>query len=652
MSIAKMNHLSLIGLREERDSLLSRLCDIGCVEISEPDIEAVNEELGDVLRRDTSSLPEHKAQLAEVNSAVAALRKYGKIKKGLFVKREDVSGRKFFDETLRDRALGIAETINGFMKDIASCDSSVNKLTASLASLKPWESLDIPLELEETRYTDIMLGTCPASCEAASLEAAAAEVSDCVQFYPVFKNKEQQYMVLITHKAVTEEVLKVLRPLSFGVTRFKEYKGTAKDNMARINKEIEEAKEKKAQRQKDIASYRDEISSLQFALDHINQQIIKDTVAERFLTDGTVFAIEGWFPADRSEEFEKVISEFTCAKEVRQPEEGETPPTLLRNPKWMNGINMVTEMYSLPAYNGGIDPNPLMFFWYVFFFGFMFADVAYGIVIMLICIIIIKKFNPKKTIGKMMHLGIWLGASTTFCGIFVGGFFGNLPEVIYDSFLHKDMPLWLERFSEGYIVNPLSDPLTVLILALAIGFVQLIFGQCIHIYMGFRDHKGVGALLDVVPWWIFFAGIVAIVMGKGIWLLIASLVILVLTQGHAKKGIGKKLIGGFAGLYDITSWLSDILSYARLMALMLATTVIAQVFNTLGALAGNLIIFIPVFCLGHAFNIGINLIGTYVHAARLQYLEFFGKFYVDGGIPFRPLQYDTKYVDIITEEEK
>ena len=651
MSIAKMNHLSLIGLKEERDDLLADLFDIGCVEISEPDIESVNEELGDILKRDTSRASVYKAEFAEVNSAILTLRKYAKIKKGLFVKREDASRRKFFDEMLRDRAVDIAQTINDYTRQISGTFSAENKLESALASLTPWESLDLPLETEGTKYTDIILGAAPASCDTASLISAAEGASPLVQVLPVSSNKEQQYMVIISHKADTEEVLKVLRPMSFGVVKFKDISGTAKENIAVLNQQKEEAAKEREDLISKIVSYKDEINSLQFAYDHINQEIIRDTVAERFLTDGTVFAIEGWVPVDKTEEFQKVISRFTCAQELRAPQEEEIPPTLLRNPKWMQGINMVTEMYSLPAYNG-IDPNPLMFFWYVFFFGFMFADVAYGIIIFCLALFVTVKFKPKKTMGQMFRLGIWLGGSTAICGVFVGGFFGNFPEILFEDLLGREMPAWLETFCNGIIVNPVNDPMTVLIISLCIGAVHLVFGQCIHLYMGFRDKKPLGPILDVVPWWIFFASIVMIVFGMGIWPLIVSLVILVLTQGHESPKIMGKIIGGFKGVYNITSWLSDILSYARLMALMLATSVIAQVFNTLGALPGNIIVFILIFLIGHTFNIGVNLIGTYVHAARLQYLEFFGKFYIEGGVPFKPLQYDTKYVDIISEEEK
>ena len=401
-----------------------------------------------------------------------------------------------------------------------------------------------------------------------------------------------------------------------------------------------------------IKALGDQRSELKLAIDQLTQQEAKEAVKDRFLTDGTIVFLEGWVEEPKLDKLERELTGLDCAYELADPQEGDTVPTLLSNPKWMRGINMVTEMYSLPAYDG-IDPNPLMFFWYIFFFGFMFADVAYGIIIYLACTIIQKKYKPKNTLGYMMSLGRWLGGSITFCGIFAGGFFGNSVTTFAETFLgitQDQFPAWLSTFCDGIVVNPVEDPLKVLIIAICIGCVHLVFGQCIRIYMGFRDHEPLEGILDVVPWWIVFAGIAVLVFCDTPLVLILGALSLILTQGrHKEGGIIKKIMGGITSLYDITSWLSDVLSYARLMALMLAGSV--MVFNTIAALPGNIIVFFVVFLIGHTFNIGVNLIGTYVHDARLQYLEFFGKFYKEGGIPFKPLKYNTKYVDIIEEEK-
>lgn len=655
MSIVRMKRLRLIGFSEQKDQLLQDLLHLGCVEITEPGDKAADPDWTQLVHRDSSSFAERKAEAAALSSAMTTLKKYAPKKKGLFRKRVALSSTDFFDDSVKAQAMDIANTVNDCTREISRIYSAENKLNASLSSLLPWADLPLPLEQQSTAQTELVLGTAPPGTNLSVLEDAMSKVTDLAQLTQISGDAEQNYYLLIVHKSVHDEVISALRPLSFGVVRFKGLTGTAQENIDRLRKEKDALESQRKEQEECIAANGGHMALLERTSDRVNQELNREAVSERFLTDGRIFFAEGWLPADRVEDLTILLNNYVCAWESADPAEGETPPTLLKNPKWMECINMVTEMYSLPAYDG-IDPNPLYFFWYVFFFGFMFADVAYGLIILTICILVTKFVKPKKTLGRMFQLGIWLGASTAICGIFMGGFFGNALEVIYQTFIPGGlavMPAWMVKFCSGIVVNPISDPMSALVLSIAIGCVHLIMGQCIHIYMGFRDgvKAGLDSMLDVVPWWVLFAGIgVFAVKGTAIGLLIGVLT-LIATQGRHAKGFGRKLFGGIKSLYDVTSWLSDVLSYARLMALMLATSVIAQVFNTIGALPGSIIAFVLVFVVGHGFNIGINLIGTYVHAARLQYLEYFSKFYKEGGIPFRPLQYDTKYVDIKSEED-
>ena len=154
------------------------------------------------------------------------------------------------------------------------------------------------------------------------------------------------------------------------------------------------------------------------------------------------------------------------------------------------------------------------------------------------------------------------------------------------------------------------------------------------------------AVWNEITWWIVFAGIALAVLGIGNIVLVLGVILVVAGPVITGKGLGK-ITGIFASLYNnVTGYFGDILSYSRLMALMMAGSVIAQVFNTLGTIPGNVIFFFIVATVGNVLNFGLNLLGCYVHDMRLQCLEFFGKFYEDGGKPFRPLQFNTKYVDI------
>ena len=454
-------------------------------------------------------------------------------------------------------------------------------------------------------------------------------------------DKELHYLLLLCHKEEGEAAVAALRRHGFSLHSFKEFTGTAGENIARIDAQLSALEAEQQELKESLGKMGSAGWSLRLCADRLNGELAKAAATERLLTDGTVVFLQGWVPSRERMRVLAILEEQGCAWELTNPPEGEVPPVLLRNNRLIASMNMVTEMYSLPAY-GGIDPNPLIFPFFALFYGFMFADMGYGLVMFLAGLVLSRRFRPKGAMGNILQLLMVCGVTSFVCGALTGGFFGDLIPVVAEVFLHKEVAL-------PCLISPLDDPMTVLVLGIGLGCVQLLVGQCIHIFMGFRDGEGPDALLDVVPWWIVFGGIALMALQGSPLLLLLGVLALILTQGRHEQGLLKKLWGGISSLYDVTGWLSDVLSYSRLMALMLATTVIASVVNMLGTLPANLLVFIPIFLFGHSFNLGINLIGTYVHAARLQYLEFFGKFYKDGGRAFQPLRYQTNYVDVLND---
>lgn len=656
MAIVKMKRLRVIALAAQRDELLQRLLHAGCVEVTEPQAELSDPEWMALLKRDTSALSDVKARQNAVNGALEALQKYAPEKKGLFIHRRTIKEKEFLSDAAMNAALHSAGEINARVQKISQLYTQENRLTGQRASLVPWSGLDLDLNTSGTEHARVSFHTCPPAVDLEEVRQALAQAAPSAELFPVSADRELQYLVIMCHRAESETVTETVRPWSFSTVSFKDLNGTAAENITRIDGELEEIRVRRDKTAEEIAAMADCRRDLQVCSDRLTAELSKESAKERLLTNGTVVFMEGWISEPGIPKAEAEMLKFACAWETAEPLEEEEPPILLHNPKWMTPINMVTEMYSLPAYRG-IDPNPLIFWFFLFFFGFMFADVAYGIIIWAVCFVISRKYNPKGTMGYMFRLGQYMGISTFICGIFTGGFFGDvIPKVAEQMFgiPMEGLPGWLQTFSNGIIVNPINDPMTTLILAIVIGVVQLVFGQCIHIYMGFRDGHPMDGLLDVVPWWLFFGSIGLVAAGQPWWWILVGCAILIATQGHTKRGFFGKLFGGVASLYDVTSWLSDVLSYSRLMALMLATSVIASVMNTLGTLGGlsvgGIILFVLVFIIGHVFNVGVNIIGTYVHAARLQYLEFFGKFYEEGGQAFQPMTYNTKYVDIIEEE--
>ncbi|MDY3013947.1 MAG: V-type ATP synthase subunit I [Evtepia sp.] len=650
MAIVKMKRLRLLALESERDALLARLQHAGCVEVLEPEGQLNDPEWTALLHRDTTTLLEVKAQASVIRSSLEALKKYAEVKSGLFVQRVPVQEEDFFASRVLEDALKTAEFINQCTRQLSKLQTQETNLLNGKAGLLPWASLDLPLETRETVTTVLQLGTCPVAVELSTLEGELAQAAERAQLYEVSADKHQRYLLLVCSKDQAEDAVKSLRPFGYGMARIKGMTGTAGENIRRLEEELAENARQREELIGRIVDCKDQSKALEICQDRLEQELQKQQAREKVLTDGTMIFLEGWAAETGLEELKQELAQFVCAYDLSDPDPEDTPPTLLKNRKWISCINMVTEMYSLPVYHGGIDPNPLIFGFFVVFFGFMFADLAYGIVLFALSLYITKKYRPKGTVGYMFHLGQYLGISTAVFGALTGGLCGDAIYQFTSAFFPEHV------ISMPALINPLQDPMTIMAIALGMGVIHMLFGQCVHIYMEIRDGRPAEGFLDVVPWWIVFAGI-AVAYFKGTPMVIGlGFLALLLTQGRHKKGIVGKLFGGLASWYDITSWLGDILSYCRLMALMLATSVISQVFNILATLPGKglpkvvgILIFLLIFFIGNAFNMGINIIGTYVHAARLQYLEFFSKFYKEGGVPFRPLKYNTKFVDVTTQ---
>ncbi len=645
MSIVKMKRFRLIGLEAEQESLLQALLHIGCVEISQPTEKLADPEWGALLRPDDAALQDIREQANNVKTALAALDKYAPVKSGLFEKRKSISEGEFLSRAALESALGKASEINGHIAEIGLLYGQENRLESLRSSFSPWTSLDISLETTSTAHTHIAFGVCPSDVNILQLQEKLAQTSPSSALFLAHTDRDQHYLLFICHLSELDAGNEILKQSAFSRVTFQDVHGTAKESIAVLDQQLDQLAAQRRIHEEAVRGYQNCREDLKICSDRIAQELSKEAAKENLLTNGTIFFAEGWIPAEAEEAFAKTIFPFTCACETSDPVEGEKPPTLLKNTKLVSSVNSITEMYSLPAYDS-VDPNPLMFPFYVMFFGMMYADVAYGLILFLLSHIIIKKYHPKGGVGELLKLARVCGVTTIFWGALSGSFFADVISVVAESFFGT------ENFSLYIpVLNPVENPLPVLYLSLVLGIIQIIFGMGIKAYMLIRDGHILDAIFDVGSWWVVFAGIAVAALTGNFVVCLIGVAMLILTQGRKSPSFFGKIGGGIASLYDITSYLGDILSYSRLMALMLASSVIGSLVNILGALAGNVLVFIPIFVIGHAFNMGINVIGTYVHAARLQYLEFFGKFYREGGTPFRPLTYHTNYVDIMKEEQ-
>lgn len=361
----------------------------------------------------------------------------------------------------------------------------------------------------------------------------------------------------------------------------------------------------------------------------------------RLMDTVETFLLEGWVPEESWPSLKQELDKYPCAYDISDPapEEYEKVPVRLKNNTLTKPLNMVTEMYSLPAY-GTLDPNPLMAPFFILFYGIMMADMGYGLLMILAGAIILKKKKPGGTFGHLCGLLVLCGITTFIMGALTGGFFGDFLTQVVKLTTGGD-------FALPALFTPLEDTMMILVGAMCLGFVQILTGMAISFVSKLKHGQVLDAVFEEVTWWVVFAGLGLMIAGITPIVLVIGLVMVVAGPVIQNQGFGK-ITGIFGSLYNhVTGYFGDILSYSRLMALMLAGSVIAQVFNTLGAIPGNIVIFLIISFAGNTLNFALNLLGCYVHDLRLQCLEYFGKFYQDGGRPFRPLDLNTKYYNVV-----
>ena len=634
-----MKHLRLLGMESEREALLKAMQEMECVEISSIDGSEEALKSGFAKPDDKALMSAQEASRA-YRTALASLDRFAPEKKGMFRKRQGVSRAAFFSAESEENARTAAETINKDTRRLGEIESERRKNEALRATLAPWLTVDVPLGGADGALS-VFFGTVGLNVTNDALKALADSLDGLLTWQQASSDRSLRYLLVMCHGSVKERALSALRDLGFSTVSFRGMTGTAKENDKALAENLAALEKERQEIEQRIAGLGGKREALLEASDRAAIALRREEAKSRLVGTDKAFLLEGWLPADRCAEIEKTLKPFTCAIETREPTEDEYPqvPVQLKNNKLTRPLNMVTEMYSLPAY-GTLDPNPLMAPFFILFYGIMMADMGYGLLMMIASVIISKKYRPKGTSGELFSLLGLCGISTFIMGALTGGFFGDFLTQLVAIVSPGTV------FALPKLFDPLDDLTMILIGSMALGMVQIVTGMAISLIEKCKRKKFLDAFFEEITWWTVFIGIALLALGKGAAVLYVGCALVLLGPIVQGKGWGK-LTGVFGSLYNhVTGYFGDILSYTRLMALMLAGSVIAQVFNMLAAMPGNVIAFIIISMLGNAMNFGLNLLGCYVHDLRLQCLEFFNKFYVDGGKPFRPMTLDTEYVDL------
>lgn len=670
MAVLQMQRISICAMRKNRKAILERLQELGAMEI---DIRL--EDDSDYIKLDVSNSKatfEKQAQAAD--RALEIIDQYAPEKTGMLA---SLAGKPLIDKDLfakaarsQDNYIETARRIVSLDKKVAEGRANILKLQNQVEALTPWLGLTVPVNYKGTRRTSVMIGNIAGSVTLEDVYELIAKFSpetEAVDVELISSDKDYTYLAVVCLTQDAQKVEEALRAGGFArpaqtVNKIPgEYREELEAEIGRCRQEVSSLEQEIT----DLAGSRQD---LRVVSDYYRVRAEKYEILGQLPQTANTFVLSGYVPACQAE---KVVHEFSenydAVVELEDIREEEDAPVLLKNNRFSESVEGVLSAFGLPA-KGEIDPTFFTSIFYVFLFGLMLSDAAYGLIVAVACGTVLLKFpRMEKNLRKSVQLFFWCGLSTLVWGVLFGGYFGDAVDVISETFFgHKvTIPaLWFV---------PLNEPMRLLLYSMLFGVIHLFTGLALKGYMCIRDKRYVDFVCDCVLWFLLLIGLIGILLptelfagiaGQQIvfpealkaavkWMAIIGAVGIVLMSGRSSKNFGVRIALGAYDLYNITGWLSDVLSYSRLLALGLATGVIASVVNQMGSMGGRsiggVILYVVVFLIGHTFNLAINLLGAYVHTCRLQYVEFFGKFYEGGGRAFNPFHLKTKYVDIKEE---
>ena len=635
--IVPMKKLTLAALLEHREAILQALqsiCAVQLISIGEGEQSSAAAE----------------GMVQRLQSAEELLKPYAG-KAGFGPKPE--ATRQELEEDIQP-ALEICAELEGLQRRIAQNGSDTEKRRLQLISLLPWADMTDPLEtVRSTASLKVMTGTVPVDGVNALMETGAL-----VQLYG--GEKERAALVICPNEEYAG-IAPSIRATGFQEKGFGDIRGTASENIQRLRTEIEALEAERAQLEARLAAFAPKREEIRRALDGAAIDRDREQSKEALAHTKTAFLLTGWVREDMTEKVRREIEKITDVYYLgfEDPSEGDAVPTVLKNSRLITPYEAVTNLYSLPAY-GTIDGTPLMAPFYFIFFGMMLSDTVYGAVLALGAWAFLKYIKPRGMMENLAKVLLMGGISTIFMGLLFGTCAGvSWPVIFRGTALENTFP----------IIDSSADPIAMLALCAAMGIIQMFYAVFIAAYSCIKHRDWAGAIVDNLSWVFIITGLLlmaapslglpAALGTAGKWMAIGFAAVVLLFAGRSKKNVAGRLMSGAGKLYDVTSWLGDVLSYARIFALGLSTGVIGLVLNTLcwdmlfASFKGNPVLMVVGFIIVtvlsvalHAFMMAISTLGCFVHSARLQYVEFFGKFYEAGGKAFKPLRYETKYVNV------
>ena len=631
MAILEMKHVDMLAMQKDRQALLRAIQKLNCIQVlpAEPGSAAFSRQTS------AAELPEVEETLARVTWAIGRLQKFDTTPKPLFADKPAITEEQAHATAQRQPELmKTVERLEALERETGELRGQNARVDSIREQLLPWKALTLPVsEVHNTRSTIAMLGTMQKSV----LDKWMAEgtLNEMCWIEPVSAQREQAYVYVLMHRSCCDTVMASFKDAGFVQIQLQNVSGTVAAQLAMMEDEKHVIDLRQQAIHTETATFAPQINPLKELHDILAARRARLLAATHFVASEHTFLLQGWVPATMTETVEAKLKQVspTVALEFYAPFDGEEPPVLLHNRPTVSPFETVVSSFSLPA-PLSVDPSAVMMPFFINFMGMMVSDAGYGLMMAILAPILIKVLKPAPGMRRMLWIITGGGIMTVFWGAMYNTWFGYAP---FPS-----------------LFDPMNNALPVMAVCIGLGALHLFAGLGMAAYLNIKRGKVFDAIADQLSWFLLVVGLVLFAFAPAIgqWMALAGAGLILVFAGRSKtKNPIKRLISGLGALYGITGWVSDLLSYIRLFGMGLATGVIGMVINILvnmisrfgpiGVVLGAL-----VFVGGHMFNAGINIFGAYVHSCRLQYIEFFGKFYEDGGKPFIPLADTGRYVYI------
>ena len=643
--IVSMKRMTLVAHKNDEAAILNALQAIRAVEVISSGQDNAAQ----------AALEREQARVHALDSALRSIKPFS-TKKAFLAALQEAKAEELFD--MLPEATALSEKLSLLNRELSATKSEIDKNETLINTLRPWSAFPADMQTySASKHVKYFTGLI------ASSDVEKLENIDATAEYQLFNEGVERTCVIACPVDEAKSVSNFLKSLEWADFMFPKMPGTPAEAMDDLSEKNRALQAKKVDLECEI---RDAATGRQALIEGAYDAAVIErdralAAAELERSDATIH-LEGWLPADREADVQQAVSKVTDAfyLDIREPEEDEVPPSFVENSAFVTPFEQVTNLYSRPDPKG-IDASPYMAPFYVLLFGLMLSDTGYGIVLTILTALFIKLKKPTGMSGGFARVLFWGGISTIVWGALVGTIFG----MDFDTLLGTNniFPLF---------VDPMENPIGMLILCFGLGVLHILFGVALKMKLSFSRGDWQSAIFDSLSWILIVLGLIvyavpsavpgipAIIGTIGLVMSGLGAVMILLFKGRANKNPVMRTLSGLGELYQVTGYLSDILSYARLFALGIATGVIASVFNELcKMLMGSPILVLRILgilvaCVLlvalHGFNIAINTLGAFVHCARLQYVEFYGKFYEPGGRAFRPLAYQTRHVRVTNQQ--